>query len=157
MKRVSFKINIPIRYRQASILVVEDSDDEWFVIRWAFLQNWPGVKVVRTTNMTDTMTYLASCFEKNHGLPDLILLDLYLPDREDGWALLESIKVDCFYRRVPVVMISNSTLQEDIEQSYYLHSNSYIVKPTTYQGWGKTIKEFRHYWTKSVALPEATL
>lgn len=140
--------------RQQTILVVEDNDDQWFITRWALLRTLPEVTIVRTGSTLDTLGYLTACAYEQRPLPALILLDLYLPDREEGWAVLESIKQHPSFRRIPVIMLSSSASNADIEQSYFQRSSSYMVKPTSYPEWLVLFNYFRRYWLESVTLPQ---
>ena len=81
--------SFPRRQRQGTILVVEDNDDHWFLIRWALLQTLPGVEAVRAVDADEALDYLNDCLEADASLPSLILLDLYLPGRAEGWRVLE--------------------------------------------------------------------
>lgn len=101
------------------------------------------------------MVYLHHLLDESARLPELILMDLYLPEREDGWELLEAIKLHHTLRRLPVVVLSHSDDPEDVEQSYYLRSTSYLVKPLSYSGWVTYFKDFRRYWWESVTLPQS--
>ena len=139
--------------RKATILVIEDNADQWFIIRWALQQQFPEVEAIWVREATEALTHLESC-EKKNSLPRLILLDLYLPNRQQGWSLLESIKTHYLYREIPVIMLSQSNDKEDIEESYSLRINSYIVKPNHYQKWLDCIGSFRHYWWDAVTLPK---
>src|SRR4051812_24241643 len=60
--------------------------------------------------------------------PDIILLDLNLP-RKDGREVLQEIKKDPKLRRIPVVVLTTSSAEEDVVRSYDLHVNCYITKP----------------------------
>ncbi|GAB3551617.1 response regulator [Spirosoma fluminis] len=144
------------RLRRGPILVVEDNDDHWFLIRWALLRTLPGVEVVRTATANETLTYLDRCLNETRKLPELILQDLYLPQREVGWELLEAIKQHHTFRRLPVIVLSYSDDPGDIEQSYYLRTTSYLVKPTTYRDWISYFEDFRRYWWEAVTLPHQT-
>ena len=139
--------------RKDTILVIEDNTDQWFIIRWALQQQFPEVEAIWMQEASEALVYLESC-EKTHSLPKLILLDLYLPNRQGGWHVLETIKNNRLYRDIPVIMLSQSTDREDIEESYSLRINSYIVKPTHYQKWLECIGSFRHYWWDAVTLPK---
>lgn len=135
------------------ILVVEDNADQWLIIRSALSQCFPEVEPVWVNNAAQTLTYLAGCSPDESKLPQLILLDLFLPRQEDGWALLESIKIHDVYRRAPVVMLSSSRERADIEKAYSFSVASYIVKPTTYHQWLNCFYTFRRYWWETVTLP----
>lgn len=121
--------------RRSTILVVEDNDDQWFITNRILRHTLPDTDAVRTSDASETLSYLMTCSPNHRPLPALILLDLYLPDRKDGWALLEALKLHHTFRRLPVVILSSSDNPEDIEQSYYLRSSSYLMKqPLTRNG-----------------------
>lgn len=154
MDNYLLKASMPTRPRKGTILVVEDDDDHWFLTRWALLQTLPGVEAIRTAGADETLEYLNDCLEADAPLPGLILLDLYLPDREEGWRTLETIKLHYILRRLPVVVLSSSDHPDDIEQSYYLRGSSYVVKPTSYPEWITYFEGFRRYWWEAVTLPQ---
>jgi CheY-like chemotaxis protein len=60
--------------------------------------------------------------------PDLILLDLNMP-KMDGREVLQNMKQDAQFRRIPVVVLTTSQAEEDVFRSYDLHANCYICKP----------------------------
>ena len=143
----------PPNTKKATILVVEDNADQWFLIRWALQQRFPEVEAVWMANATQTMMYLEACTQTKGELPRLVLLDLYLPQRQHGWNLLEILKTHHLYREIPVVILSQSSDPEDISESYALRSNSYIVKPISYEKWLDCFASFRQYWWDAVTLP----
>ncbi len=155
MDNYLLKSSTTIRKRRGSILVVEDNDDHWFVVRWALLQTLPGVEAVRAVDASEAIEYLNDCLDEEVRLPELVLLDLYLPTREEGWGVLEAIKLHHVFRRLPVVVLSSSAHPDDIEQSYYLRSSSYLVKPSSYAEWLAYFEDFRRYWWESVTLPKS--
>lgn len=137
----------------SSVLIVEDNDDDWFLTQWALSQIMPQVEIIRVINKEDTLAFLENCFANDVAVPKLILLDLYLPRREDGWLLLETIKTHHLFRCLPVIVLSNSQSPEDIEESYYLRGNSFIVKPQDYRKRLSCFKDLYRYWWKSANLP----
>lgn len=140
--------------RQSTVLVVEDNEDQWTVIRWALEQRFPEVEPVWAATVTQAMHYLESCDNDLANLPRLIFLDLYLPTREAGWHLLQVVKTHYLYREIPVITLSASADREDILESYMLRSNSYMVKPNSLDKWAECISAFRHYWWDAVTLPK---
>lgn len=84
--------------------------------------------------------------------PDLILLDLNLP-RKNGRAVLEEIKQDPELRKIPVVVITSSTAEEDIVRSYNLHANCYITKPLELGNFVRMVKSIEDFWVGIVKLP----
>jgi CheY-like chemotaxis protein len=84
--------------------------------------------------------------------PDLILLDLNLP-RMDGRELLAEVKSDPALRLIPVVVLTTSGEERDVEQSYALHANAYIAKPIDMDQFVKVVKAIDEFWFGIVTLP----
>jgi len=84
--------------------------------------------------------------------PDLILLDLNLP-RKNGRAVLAEIKQDPDLKRIPVVVVTSSTAEEDVIRSYDLHANCYITKPIELENFMRVIKAIEDFWVGIVKLP----
>jgi two-component system, chemotaxis family, response regulator Rcp1 len=84
--------------------------------------------------------------------PDLILLDLNLP-RKDGRDALAEIKCDPSLMTIPVVILTTSASDVDIESSYMLHANCYISKPVDMEGFLTVVKSIDDFWLSVVKLP----
>jgi len=84
--------------------------------------------------------------------PDLILLDLNLP-RKDGREVLADIKNDPSLKMIPVVILTTSASDVDIERSYLLHANCYISKPVDFDEFVAAVRSFEGFWLKVVRLP----
>jgi two-component system, chemotaxis family, response regulator Rcp1 len=84
--------------------------------------------------------------------PDLILLDLNLP-RKHGREVLEEIKTDPDLRRIPVVVLTTSSAEEDIIRSYELHANCYLTKPVQLDEFIKVVQSIENFWLMIVRLP----
>jgi CheY-like chemotaxis protein len=89
---------------------------------------------------------------KDAATPDIILLDLNLPQK-DGREVLEEIKTDENLKRIPVVVLTTSKAEEDIIKSYDLHANSYITKPVDFDQFIKVIRSIEDFWLEVVCLP----
>lgn len=89
--------------------------------------------------------------------PELILLDLNLP-KKDGREVLAEIKADPRLRRIPVVVLTTSSAEEDILKIYDLHANCYITKPVDLEQFMRVVKSIEDFWVSVVKLPsyEAT-
>ena len=88
----------------------------------------------------------------NAPLPDLVLLDLNMP-RKDGRETLAEIKSDPELRRIPVVILTTSSLEADVVKSYDLGANCYITKPVDLAQFMKVIYETESFWFAVVKLP----
>ncbi|MFA6014939.1 MAG: response regulator [Gallionellaceae bacterium] len=78
-------------------------------------------------------------------LPKVILLDLRLP-KVDGMEVLRRIKNDERIKTIPVVVLTSSSEDRDVAESYQLGVNSYISKPVKFDAFAKTVTELGLYW-----------
>jgi len=88
----------------------------------------------------------------NASRPDLILLDLNLP-RKDGREVLSEIKVDDQLKRIPVLILTTSSAEEDILNTYEHHANCYIKKPVDLDQFSAVVKSIESFWFTIVKLP----
>ncbi len=84
--------------------------------------------------------------------PGLILLDLNLP-KKDGREVLAEIKGDENLKRIPVVILTISSDEEDVLKTYNLHANCYITKPIDLGQFVKMVKSIEDFWLTIVKLP----
>jgi len=84
--------------------------------------------------------------------PDLILLDLNLPKR-DGREVLAEIKKDPSLKRIPVVILTTSSAEKDVLQTYDLQANCYITKPVQLAEFLSVVKSIDDFWLALVRLP----
>ncbi len=84
--------------------------------------------------------------------PDLILLDLNMP-RIDGRQVLKQVRSHPDLRRIPVVVLTTSSEDEDVLSSYDLGCNSFITKPVELEPFVETLRKLGGYWLELVTLP----
>ena len=84
--------------------------------------------------------------------PDLILLDLNLP-RKDGHQVLAEIKADGELRQIPVVVLTTSENERDVNKAYDLNANCYITKPSGLEQFVAVMKSIQYFWSMVVQLP----
>ena len=85
-------------------------------------------------------------------VPDLILLDLNLP-RKDGRQLLEEIKADPRLRRIPVIIMTTSSNEDDVMTAYDLNANAFVRKPLSVGNFLELIRAIEAFWLRSAVLP----
>ena len=81
----------------------------------------------------------------SNDVPDLILLDMNLP-RKNGKQILEEIKNDDEIKHIPVLMLTSSSAKNDICESYDLHVNGYIVKPSELSEFHRVVTAVENFW-----------
>lgn len=89
---------------------------------------------------------------RNAPRPDLVLLDLNLP-RKNGREVLEEIKSDPELRRIPVMILSTSNSDADLQRAYDLHANCYITKPVNLDEFMNVIRSIEQFWFSVASLP----
>ena len=141
-------------HRKKKILVVDDRDDQWTLIRAAIASTMPDTEAVWISNPSQVLDYLEA--QNVRQLPDLILLDLYLPGRTDGWQCLKAIKQSKVSRLLPVVIFSHSDSREDAKGSYDLGCSSYIVKSANPQQWPDYFTVLHNFWWQTATLPSTS-
>lgn len=84
--------------------------------------------------------------------PDLVLLDLHLPNKS-GFDVLREVKSDPDLRRIPIVVLTTSESERDILHSYDLYANEYVSKPVSAAEYIHKVQAIPEYWTKISRLP----
>jgi len=84
--------------------------------------------------------------------PDLILLDLNLP-RKDGREVLAELRADRNLTTIPVVVLTTSQAEKDVQRAYALHANCYIAKPVDFQQFIEVVRAIEGFWLTVVKLP----
>jgi CheY-like chemotaxis protein len=88
--------------------------------------------------------------------PAIILLDLNMP-KKDGWEALAEIKANASLRRIPVVVLTTSSDEEDVRRTYELGVSSFITKPVTFAGLVETMRTWTRYWFEMAELPNGAV
>ena len=84
--------------------------------------------------------------------PDLVLLDINLP-KINGMEVLRTVKEDSSRRVIPVLMLTTSSRQEDVDTAYALGANTYICKPIRFARFVEVIREVSEYWSRLARVP----
>jgi response regulator of citrate/malate metabolism len=137
-----------------SLLIVEDDFSIWLMLKPILPQALPDVKVVHAIDASAAMSYLQNCSTKNQTSPQLIVQNLYLPERADGLDLLKGLKQgNSAYKQLPVIVMSSSKNQDDINEVYRLGASSYLVKPTGVDEWIMSLHGLQRYWEHTKLWP----
>jgi two-component system, response regulator len=131
------------------ILIVEDNpDDEELTIR-ALRKNHIGNRLVVVRDGAEALDFLfctGSYSNRDpHDLPQTILLDLKLP-KVDGLEVLKRIRADERTSLLPVVILTSSSEERDLLQSYRNGANSYVRKPVDFTEFLDAARQLGLYW-----------
>jgi len=136
-----------------NILVIDDNPDESKLIVLALKHSLPNVDVINMKDQATSIEFISSQWEKFKAIPQLILLDLYLPDRNSGLGLLEVIKeflVSHNLTTVPIIVLSQSDDPEDIKASYRAQANAYMTKSSDLTVWFSFFSHLCHFWMDTI-------
>jgi CheY-like chemotaxis protein len=125
------------------IVLIEDNPDDVELAMLALEDNKIANPVRVLTDGLAAVNYLLS--DDIPDIPRIILLDLKLP-KLDGLQVLERLKADDRTRRYPVIMLTTSREQPDIQRAYDLGANSYIVKPVDFDQFADAVRQIGFYW-----------
>jgi two-component system, response regulator len=129
-----------------SILLVEDNPDDEVLALRALTQNKIANHVDVAHDGVEALEYLFGTDTKPPiPLPQVVLLDLKLP-RVDGLEVLRRIRADERTRLLPVVMLTSSSEEQDLVESYSLGANSYILKPVDFTQFSEAVGRLGLYW-----------
>ena len=138
-----------------SVLLVEDDPGDVLMTREAF----EDFTVENTLHVVcDGVEAMA--FLRHEGVyadcptPDLVLLDLNLP-RMDGREVLAAIKNDAVLRQIPVVVLTTSEAEEDVQGSYQLHANAYVTKPVDFDRFVEVVRSIDDFFVTVSRRPRA--
>jgi CheY-like chemotaxis protein len=127
-----------------SILLVEDNPMDVDLTRRAFKKHGIENPIVVARDGEEALSSLGR-WGKDETLPLVILLDLKLP-KVDGLEILNRIKTHERFRTVPVVVLSTSSEDSDIQAAYREGANSYIVKPVDFDRFMDVVDQIQRYW-----------
>jgi two-component system, chemotaxis family, response regulator Rcp1 len=135
------------------VLLVEDNPGDVRLTREALKDAKVHLDLHVTSDGVEAMDFLMRRGRYSDSpRPDLVLLDLNLP-RKDGREVLAEIKEDPHLKTIPVVVLTTSASDADIERSYLLHANCYISKPVDMDGFLTVVRSVDDFWLSVVRLP----
>jgi CheY-like chemotaxis protein len=133
-----------------TILVVEDNADEVLLMQRAFKRAGLDISVRFVVNGDEAIDYLSGLerFRDRAAFPepDLVIMDLKMP-RKSGFELLEWFRNLQEGALIPVVVLTSSSRDSDVERAYNLGANSYFIKPTNFDEFRRTIRILYEYWS----------
>lgn len=130
-----------------AILLVEDDPGDVVIAQEALRAGHLASDLTVVRDGVDALARL-----RGGQLPDLVLLDLNLP-RMSGHEVLAEIKSDPRLRRLPVVVLSTSTIAEDVRRSYELGASVHVAKPVDFDQFALVIKQIEDFFLSVAELP----
>lgn len=138
------------------ILLVEDNPADVEITIEAFRRTHKGNHVSVCRDGEEALEFL---FQRGRYAragsaprPDLVLMDLNLP-RKSGADVIEQLKLNEHLKDIPVVVLTTSDRDEDVQRCYRLGANNYLIKPVQFDECVKLISDIQQYWLEVSKLP----
>jgi two-component system, response regulator len=139
-----------------TILLVEDSPEDYEATMRAFRKSGLANPIFRCVDGDDALDYLHQrgryAGAERAPRPCVILLDLNLPGT-DGRDVLAEVKAHDNLKTIPVIVLTTSSDERDVQRCYELGANSYIKKPVNLEGFLIAVQLLKEYWFEIVVLP----
>lgn len=137
------------------VLLVEDEPADAHLVDFAIRQSGIACKLHHVPDGIEAMAFLGRQGEPYVSVPqpDLILLDLNMP-RMNGSEFLAAVKARESLAAIPVVVLTTSAVERDVENAYRLHASGFITKPADMDEFTAAMRSLLGYWLKLTRLPK---
>lgn len=138
-----------------TILVADDDNDDRLFMEQALHQVGYKHAIAFVEDGEELMEYLhqrGRYDESSAPWPNLLILDLNMP-RKNGFQALQEIKANPDLRRLPVIVMTTSSADEDVIRTYNLGVNSFVTKPFNFSRLVEIVGTLKMYWMDTVKLP----
>jgi CheY-like chemotaxis protein len=137
----------------AHILLVEDNEGDILLTMEAFEECNVKTEISVTKNGQEALDFVFRRGNyKDAKRPDLILLDINIPIY-NGHEVLQQIKEDPVLKKIPVIMLTTSSNEKDINKAYEHHCNSYVQKPLNIIEFLAAIVKIEQFWLQLTTKP----
>lgn len=130
------------------MLLVEDDPNDLELTLVALERCKLANQLVTVRDGSEALDYLFrrhAFADRPEGNPAVILLDLKLP-KIDGLQVLETIRAAADLRSIPIVMLTSSKMEKDLERAYELGVNAYVVKPVQFKEFVSAVSDLGIFW-----------
>jgi CheY-like chemotaxis protein len=137
--------------REHFVLIVEDSPVDFEIISRAFKRVEFSPKIHRCEDGDQALNFLVSSIARDSmtGKPLLVLLDLNLPGT-DGREVLSTMKSDRIMNQIPVIVLSTSNNENDIEFCFSVGADKYLKKPISADEFAETALTIKKFWEDQI-------
>ncbi len=141
------------------MLMAEDDDNDVYFIERAFKEAQITTPLQRVKDGQEAMDYLRGegkfTNRTLYPLPRMLLLDLKMP-RKSGFEVIEWVRKQPGLKRLPIVILTSSLEDPDVNRAYELGANTYLVKPVKFESLVKLVKALHLFWLESAEQPSVT-
>jgi CheY-like chemotaxis protein len=134
------------------ILLVEDNEGDIVLTKEVFKESGLANPLSIARDGDEALDFIYQRNKFSDVLrPDLILMDINIP-KINGKEILAIIKKDEDLKTIPVIMLTTSSADDDILDSYRNHANCFITKPMSFEGFADAVSEIQNFWFNRVTI-----
>ena len=131
-----------------TVLMADDDPEDCMLASHAFAESGAKAAFSCVEDGVELMDYLSEHSRSDaKRLPDLILLDLNMPQKDGRQALIE-IKSEPALQHIPIVILTTSELQEDVDLTLKAGAELFITKPATFDEWVEIMRSLAEHWVQ---------
>jgi len=143
--------------KSETILLADDDPDDVLLFRMALNQAGFQNPLFVVSDGQEAIQYLSGdgiyADRARFPVPQLLLLDLKMPQMS-GFDVLAWLRERPEWKGLPVVILTSSCYEPDVRHAYELGANSFLTKPSDFQGFVGTVKQMARFWLSKAALPD---
>ncbi len=136
-----------------TFLIAEDEESDFMLVQRAFRKNNIENPIQWVQDGEEAIRYLQGdgkfADREKFPFPELLILDLKMP-RMNGMEVLTWVKAHPEFRVIPTIVMSSSSLDDDVRKAYDLGANTYFIKPADFDSLVQVIKGVHQYWATGV-------
>lgn len=137
------------------MLVIEDSPSDVRLLEEAVKENNIQCEMVVAHDGVEGLAHLRMVAEGKVARPDIVILDLNLP-LKNGREVLAEIKSSSALKQIPVVVMTSSRSEDDVNEAYTLNANCFISKPYNLDEYIEILRSIEEFWFHTATLPESS-
>lgn len=138
------------------MLVIEDSPSDVRLLQEAIKENNIRCEMAVACDGVQGLSHLREVSDGKLDRPDLIILDLNLP-LKNGREVLAEIKTSPKLKQIPVLVMTSSRSDDDVNEAYTLNANCFISKPYNLEEYVEILRSIEEFWFHTATLPEASV
>ncbi|MBC7997634.1 MAG: response regulator [Leptolyngbya sp.] len=135
------------------VVIADDDESAVDLMREAFERTAINCELDSVSSGQQLLDYLRRQEDRALNRPSLIFLDLNMPGK-DGRQTLQEIKSDPTLRDIPVIIMTSSELEEDVDSSYASGVNAYLKKPSLFADLVSMTRTIKEFWFGCASLPQ---
>ena len=149
-----------MKHQVPTVLLIDDDPADQFLVQEAMKVANFDHNLRQVSDGDEALDYLFGRGRNADRLkaprPDLILLDLNMP-RFDGRQVARTLKTHPFLKNIPIVVLTSSSREEDVDELYEMGVNSYMQKPANFDEFTAALRALASYWLERASLPSSAL